>query len=292
MRRESDKVYDARRMTMQSAKGNVWCNRHPGYDAKRMRERRAKFGRDPTLLDEVFEPLVVKDDAVLVAGDWHIPFYDREFADFMLEVADDMKIKTLIVPGDFWDCDNYSRFTHLSWGETFRQEIMEVRSALDALLGTFEEIYFCRGNHEKRWIDGNMGRIGMKELFAMTLVSMEHIHTTLDDRITLFSGDRKWLLCHPRSFRQTNLSVAKDLCAKYRMDIFCAHGHQWAQGVDRSGHYMLVDGGGMFDPHAMEYLRSTSTYPAVQGGFYTIVDGRYVPYENDSPRHKVGGELE
>jgi hypothetical protein len=129
----------------------------------------------------------------------------------------------------------------------------------------------------------------MKELFAITGPWADCVHTTLDDRITLLSGDREWLLCHPRSFRQTNLSVAKDLCAKYRMDIFCAHGHQWAQGTDRSGHFQLVDGGGMFDPHKLEYLRNTSTYPAVQGGFYAIIDGKYVPYKNESPAHEIGG---
>lgn len=151
---------------------------------------------------------------------------------------------------------------------------------LQILVDTFDRVYFCRGNHEKRWIDMNLGMVGMEELFYMTGIT-EGYEITLDDHMRLKSGKENWLLAHPRNFRQTPLSVARDLASKYRMNVVSAHGHQWTQGADRSGHYLCLDGGGMFDASELEYLRCTSCYPAVQGGYYIIAGGVPVPVKNE-----------
>jgi len=240
------------------------------------------------MITQSFKPLVIKSDALAVAPDWHVPFHDRDFMQTFISICKERGIRELAIPGDLWDCDNYSRFIHLGWHDCFRAEIDEVRAVMLELGRHFDMIYCCRGNHEKRWIDGNMGLMGMRELFALLELPGGYV-ITLDDNMRLVSGGREWLLAHPRNFRQTNLSVAKDLAAKYRMNVLSAHGHQWAQGQDRSGHYDLLDGGGLFDPYALEYLRQTNCYPAVQGGFYLMIDGKAEGYRNDGPKHKIGG---
>ena len=286
--RGAEKARDVRRIAQQGIKGNLWSRMHPGYDSARMKEYRRKYGREARrLIDESFNPLTVKSGAICVAADWHIPFYDAPFAHYMVDVCKEFGVNEMAVPGDFWDCDNYSKFVHLGWRDTFKQEIEEVRTVLEWLLTEFDAVYLCRGNHEKRWIDGNYGLMGMEELFALLRVNGNY-KVTLDDSIRLESGGKKWLLAHPRNFRQTKLSVAGSLASKYHMNVLSAHGHQWAQGQDTSGIYDLVDAGGLFDPHALEYLRMTNTYPVVQGGFYIIVDGIAVPFKNEDPTHKLG----
>jgi hypothetical protein len=254
-----------------------------------MREHRERYGREAAHIDEVFQPLMFESANCAVCPDWHIPFHDIDFFEHMLRICNEYDVRDLAIPGDFWDCDNYSRFVHLSWGETFRQEIENVRDVLEILTSSFDNIYFCRGNHEKRWIDGNLGMMGMKELFYVTGI-VGGYKLTLDDHLVLKNQGGSWLLCHPRNFRQANLSVARDLAAKYQMNVFCAHGHQWADGKDRSGKLRLIDGGGMFDPAKLEYLRNTSTFPAVQGGFVIIQEKDVLRFPNDKKLIELGGE--
>ena len=285
-----DKAYDAKRLNEQSVKGALWKNRPLGYDAERMRKARDEFGRDPRfLIERSFNPMTIKNGAIAVAADWHVPFYDRNLAAELIITCEEYGIEELAIPGDLWDCDNYSRFVHLGWRECFRAEIDEVRKVMLVLLEHFDHIYCCRGNHEKRWIDGNFGMMGMRELFTLLELPSKSYSVTLDDNMDLVSGGKKWLLAHPRNFRQMPLSVARVLANKYHMNICTAHGHQWEQGISTGGHYDLIDAGGMFNPYALEYLRQTNTYPAVQGGFYLIIDGKAIPFKNENPKHKIGG---
>jgi hypothetical protein len=280
------KARDARRLAQQSVKGATWKNRPPGYDAERMRKVRELYGRAPRfMIEESFNPLTIKSNNICIACDWHIPFYDANLMSEMFKTCDEYGIKEIAIPGDFWDCDNFSRFTNLtqsglSWSQTFRGETEEVATVLSALVERFKGVYFCRGNHEKRWMDQNLGKVNLADIFKLTGINNGYL-TTNDDHIVLESGGEIWLLCHPRNFRQTPLSVGRDLCAKYRCNVFVAHGHAFAQGRDRSGRYQIVDGGGLFDAAALEYLRNTSTFPAVQGGYYLIQDGEAIPFRNE-----------
>jgi hypothetical protein len=278
---EAQRAYDARRLKQQSAKGNLWSRAHPGYDAERMRRTRAERGRAPALLDDAFKPLRVKSDCVMVTCDWHVPFLDYELADQLLEDARQMGIHDLIVGGDFWDCDNYSIFVPLkeagmSFKQTFQGEVEEVQDVLMVLTHAFDNIWFCRGNHEFRWMAQNGGKMGMKELFFTTGIT-EGYEVTQDDHLILDHCGQDWLICHPRSYRQAPLSVGRDLAAKHQMNVVVAHGHGFAQGQDRSGHFQVLDGGGLFDARQLEYMRQTSTHPAVQSGYYIFDEGEIIP---------------
>jgi hypothetical protein len=274
----NQKQYDAQRIRQQSAKGNLYHKHHPEYNRDRMRLHRQKLqdeglGNFVDLIEKARNPLSVTiDEPFLVAGDWHIPFTDGDLFTLLLDVADSYEIKKLVVPGDFWDCDNYSKHPVVTHKTTFQSEIENVAMILGILTDTFEEIYFCRGNHEKRWMDLNGGNMTIMDLFATTKIN-DGYQVTQDDHLYVTHQGEKWLMCHPRNFRIANLSVAKDLAAKHGCSVFAAHGHQWAQGYDRSGKHRLLDGGGMFDKLALEYLRDTSCYPEVKSGFYYFIDG-------------------
>jgi predicted phosphodiesterase len=268
-------AFDARRSEQQSAKGNLWKRSHP----ERARALQSKYrNRAVQLIDEQRTPINIYCDNVLVTSDFHIPFHDPVLVDILCQAGEENSVDTLMVSGDFWDCDNYSKFTRKTWTFTFKEEIHLVREVMNYLLDYFKIIYFCRGNHEHRWIAVNTGMVGMDELFATTCIPTDRYKVTLDDHMYLYQGDEKWLLCHPKSFRQTNLSVVRDLAAKHQCNVIGGHGHQWAQGYDKSGTFVVADGGGLFQKEALDYLRETTCHPMVRSGFYLLQDNDLITY--------------
>lgn len=234
-------------------------------------------------MDEQFKPLVFIDNNALVAPDWHIGFHCRRKMAILLKVAEEYKVKRLIIPGDFFDCDEYKKFIRLSFMETFQLEKKMAGDILKKLLETFKEVDFSMGNHEFRWLAKNEGMSTIQDLFAITGVKGNYKVTT-DDFITLYSNGEKWRLSHPSNFSPTPLSVASRLADVYRCNILCAHGHQFNQGYSKSGEFQIVDGGGMFDMRQAEYLRKTTCHPAVHSGFYLIQDGYAIPFDGGKER--------
>ena len=253
----------------------------------RSRENIPKHGLAAEL-DERRNPIAVyNDDPVIVSSDYHLPFLDFSLFKELQKARKDHDIKTLFISGDFWDCDNYTKFVRMTpLSKAFEDEVESVKFHLKILMQEFEQIYICRGNHEKRWIDMNAGKMGMKELFKLAIPGNysedyfnDHVHITMDDHMYLTHNDQRWLLCHPKNFRIINLSVVRDLAAKYHCNIIGAHGHQMCQGWDKSGWYRIADGGGMFDKDQLEYLRDTNCYPETKSGFYILTEGRLQAYE-------------
>jgi hypothetical protein len=241
-----------------------------------------------TYLEELRErrnPLDIFTDAIAMTCDFHVPFVDNQLLERLINECEYWDVKHLAIGGDFWDCDNFSRFTHITPMSTFKDEQREVKAVMSTLLNHFDQIYICRGNHEKRWIDMSYGKLDMQELFALVIPDDmskkefdKRVHITNDAHMMIHYNDQKWMLCHPRNFRITPLSVVRDLASKYLCNICGAHGHQFSQGRDRSGNFQVVDGGGLFDKHALEYLREISAYPDVRAGFYILNDGRCEAY--------------
>jgi hypothetical protein len=280
---------------MQTSESNKQRNARRNLDKKHADDKQWRDSHPPRIRDNVSysaelnerrNPLDVDCDNALITSDFHLPFVDWWLFQEMIKSAKDNDIKTLFISGDMWDCDNYTKFTRLTPMEAFEEEVESVRFHLKILMQEFKDIYICRGNHEKRWIDMNAGRMGMKELFKLAIPGNysedyfnEHVHITMDDHIRLTQSDNCWLLCHPKNFRIINLSVVRDLAAKYHCNVIGAHGHQMCQGWDKSGWYRICDGGGLFDKNALEYLRDTNCYPETRSGFYTLIDNRIMPYE-------------
>jgi hypothetical protein len=285
-----NKTKNARRSPEQKARNDAnYRNAHKEQKKEYNREYQRSHNKQfETYMEELKErrnPLDIYTDAIAMTCDYHIPFVDNNLLDKLIEECEYLDIKKIAIGGDFWDCDNFSRFTHITPMSTFKDEQREVKGVIATLLNHFEHIYICRGNHEKRWIDMSYGKLDMLELFALVIPDdmskkefEKRVHITNDAHMMIHFNDTKWMLCHPRNFRVTPLSVVRDLASKYLCNICGAHGHQFSQGRDRSGNYQVVDGGGLFDKHALEYLREVSAYPDVRAGFYILNDGRCAAY--------------
>lgn len=227
---------------------------------------------DVKVIEEIYNPLKVRHSQCLIASDWHGERYDRSLKKVLFKVADEYSVDALLVPGDFWDCDAYTSFTRFNHELTFRHEVRLIRELLKELTERFKYLYFCRGNHEHRWLKANLGMMCMEDLFYVTGITKGY-KVTLDDHIFLSSNGENWRVCHPPEFSKTIFKIPKALAEKYKMHIFYAHGHRLGWCMDESGTYQCVEGGGLFDKKRIEYLRNTTRYAEVASGFWLIQDG-------------------
>jgi hypothetical protein len=277
-----------KRAALRSNQGTMWYKDHPEIHKER---NKYKPGAYTLMLDEARNPLTIKSENVAITSDWHAPFYDNDLVNQLFADATEHGTTDLIIAGDMWDCDNYSKFTSMAESgmgvsQTFKGETEEVKKLMRRILMVFTNVYICRGNHCKRWIDLNAGKMGMKELFALARPSNmsedawdKRVHITTDDHINLIQDNETWLCCHPRNFRITPLSVARDLSAKHLCNVIVAHGHAFNQGRDRSGQFRVADGGGLFERAALDYTRETTCHPMTRSGFYILKNGTLYPYE-------------
>ncbi len=268
------------RQRLRSAQGTLYRKNHPDY------KHSQKRGIYAQMIDDQRNPIILELDNVAITSDWHVPFTHEPLVQKLFDAAEEHGTRDCIIAGDFWDCDNYSRFLRLTTTASFPQEVEEVKKELKRLLSHFDHLYICRGNHERRWIDLNAGKMGMPELFKLAMPGNisedefnKRVTITTDDHIHLIHQGEKWLLCHPKNFRIIPLSVAQDLAAKNLCNVITAHGHTFRQGRDRSGQYRIAEGGGLFDSDALDYLRETTCYPKTRSGFYILKNGTLYPYE-------------
>lgn len=274
---------NAKRRDQLSAMGNLWQKDHPEA-VKKYQSMRGKYAQ---LLDEIRKPINVKLDSFVCTSDYHIPFVQVPLLEKMYKDAEDQGITDLVIAGDFFDCDNYSRYTHMSYSESFKGEVEEARFQIAELLETFDNIYMCRGNHEKRFIDLNAGKVGMQELVRLAIPDNmsktefdARVHVTTDDSMRVMYHGEEYLICHPRSFRIIPMSVAKDLASKHLCNVVTGHGHSFAQGRDKSGKFRVLELGGLFDPDALDYLRESTCHPMIKSGYYLFTeDEGIIPVE-------------
>lgn len=251
---------------------------------RRSTERHGTFARK---IDDQRQPIFLYTDAVIAAGDFHTPFHDAELLQTLYDTAAERGIKTLVVGGDLWDVDSLSahlKLVHIMDG--FEIECGHVRALMTDLYNHFDHIYVCTGNHEMRWMKASDGKLDIKQLWKNGVPEnmtwnkfVRKVHITLDDHIHMYQGDQDWLLVHPKSYSQLPLSVTTRLAMKHLCHIVGFHGHQYAHGWDKSGHFRVIDGGGLFDKYSLDYQRGTSAMPEMKSGFNTIVDNVVVGTE-------------
>lgn len=225
---------------------------------------------DPNVKTYVIDVLPLDD--YMVSCDYHAPFHSPWWINKMLEVAERFKIKKHIIAGDFFDFEFASKWP----GDhgTLDAEVDGSKEALKAI-DAFDVNYFIQGNHERRVQRLTDGKITAQHLFS--LFGKER----WENRVRYMTNDSvrvgdDYLILHPSSYSQISGSVAVRLAEKHHRHVLNAHGHFAAIRYDKSGKYVCVDLGGMFDIQRIEYCMTRSTtHPYWNNGFGMIRDGRF-----------------
>ncbi|MBT9165323.1 MAG: hypothetical protein DDT23_01340 [candidate division WS2 bacterium] len=213
----------------------------------------------------------------MITSDYHIPAIHVGWYETMLEVAGKYNIKNIIIAGDLINFDLISYY----WKEkpdirtaTIAEEVAVTKKILRDLETRFNQIVWLEGNHEKRFYDAMQRGVSVENLLSLLeCLQTKYLPTSLsycyldDIRIT-----------HPKSYRQTKLSVANVLASKYRCSVLQAHGHFFALGYSQGG-YIIGDTGGLMDIDRITYMQEAdSTHPLWNNGFFVYKDKKIIPY--------------
>ena len=237
---------------------------------------RSRYGITSALLEEddkikLYTDIIqLPDDLYMITADYHSPYHSVEYVNRMLCIAEKMGIKKKIIVGDLFDMD-FAKFWQSDEKSTLDNEVDSVSPVMKAL-SYFDEVTLVRGNHENRvsrMTDGRIQARHLYNLFGDEDWNKKFRYSVYDK---LFIGDN-WMLVHPKSYSQLSGSTAVRLTEKYHRHVINAHGHFMALRYDRSGTYMGIDVGGMFDRRKIEYInKKTTTHPVWNNGF-VVVDG-------------------
>lgn len=228
---------------------------------------------------ELDSPLTLTGD-VGITADFHIPLYDPEYVNTMIETFSDAGIKTLVIGGDFLNMDELSRFDDKQSSAGLEWEMGEAVKVMEALTENFDRIIYMWGNHDARFHKA----LGMKIQFK---AAMKYIFNDLDkevltkieftnlDHVWCETEDgEKWYICHPANYARVPLTTARVLSAKLDAHVVTAHSHHCAVGYAIDGKHVVAEIGGLFDSSKTGYLQRTTTFPTWTQGFALLKDGK------------------
>ncbi len=219
-------------------------------------------------------------DNYMISCDDHSPYHSALYENRLLMIAEFFKIKKHIKVGDLVNQDYASHWPKQEGEQrgTLDEDIQQAEPLFKAL-DYFDEIYQVRGNHEDRPNRITDARIQGKHILKLFGQKIhDKIRYTPYDKV--FIGE-EWMAVHPKSYSQISGSTAVRMCEKFHRHVFNAHGHFTALRYDRSGKYMGIDLGGMFDARKVPYINlSTTTHPVWNPGFGMLRDGHFWHFHN------------
>jgi len=237
-------------------------------------------------IDRYEEPWL-PDDNYMISCDYHAPYHSEVYVNRLLQIADKFKIRKNVIVGDLFDMDfaKWALFKQAKdEGETestLDKEIAHVEPVIQAL-DYFDKNELITGNHEFRIDRLTGGTIQSRHLMKLFWGDNFARKITVSPYDKMRIGD-DWLVVHPQSYSQISGSVALRLADKYHRNILNAHGHFVALRFDRSGEYMGIDLGGMFDINKIEYInKKTTTHPFWNNGFGMIYNGKFYHFHKNS----------
>jgi predicted phosphodiesterase len=250
---------------------------------KRLRDLHCRYPHVPRVAAPLLpQEVVLVDEDVLVAADWHSPHYDHAMVDALIRVAVQEKITHLVLAGDFIDeAVFFMGGNEKPPGQaTFREELHSTGRLLAVLLQVFEKITWLRGNHEERLLRLSKAELGMEELRKMVAEGQgDRIRVTDRDYVYAtwsHDPDATWRLPHGVG---GSASIATNAAVK-KAEIYGCHvaqGHDHLIGIrqTQNGRHLGVDIGCMLQPEWIGYkAMNTKTYPMWNQGFLMLRKGR------------------
>jgi hypothetical protein len=217
-------------------------------------------------------PIEVIGDAMIV-GDVHVPATDWDFACLVARVAEHRQVGQLIIAGDFFNMDWYSRFPHISNVPTWAMERDAGKRLLDDWLITFDRIYILMGNHERLIQKANAGAFEGADIFS-TLTTSSKVTVSNFGYCSLTSGGQTWRVSHGREYSINPLTVGNELAQKNQCNVISHHQHHLGVTMDRYNRYVVVDNGSLVDPVKLAYvIMDENKKPNMKNGFTCIVNG-------------------
>jgi len=233
--------------------------------------RRTKIPKefDPTPLPD---PLHLHGDFIVV-GDVHVPYTNWEFAKLVGRVAEKTGIRRLVIGGDFFNLDSFSRYQHACSPATWAQERDAARVLIADWLEVFQDIYIVQGNHDRRLTNWTAAELDEGDIWGMINTSTKLHHTPYGYCVVTSNGV-DWRITHPANYGRNQLTVMSDIANKYGSNVIGYHEHHAAQGWDVYKRWVIVNGGSLVDPCKLAYVALDDNRMAgMAAGFVVLRNG-------------------
>ena len=215
-------------------------------------------------------PMRVKCNNALVVGDVHVPCTDYEFSKLVMYVARKQGIKTLIVAGDTFNADSFSRYQAVIPAPTWAQERDAARVLFAEWTDWFDDIYVIMGNHDRRLQKMAAGQFSESDIFGM-VTSSPKVHSSNYGYMTLETAAGDWRITHSSQYSINQLTVADQLALKHQCNVMTHHEHHAAVGWDRYGRYVIVNNGALVDANKLAYVMLDDSKNAVMQNAFTVL---------------------
>lgn len=204
----------------------------------------------------------------MITSDWHVPYYDADICNKMIQMSEKFGITKLIIAGDFFNQDAFSHYLSRD-ACSFGEEQHVASEVLDILCTAFDEIYVLTGNHDIRLLKVLSFKLKTDDIWKM--VTSELGRQIKVSEYPYLKINSKWHITHPKNFSILPTQVARKMNHKYQQSVGVAHGHAMGITYSPSGNEVLFDTGGMFDQDKVEYSRMCdTTHSEWQTGFSII----------------------
>lgn len=249
------------------------------FPTKEKEKKKTAISHDFDYDSSSIEPedeLVVKEENVIVASDFHVPGENKAAIRQMMEYAREHGIKHLIINGDYWNNDAVSSWELKDPSMGLSREIQQGTRLMRMLLQHFT-VYLVCGNHDVRMPRALSHSINYVEW--MTSLFPEDVgkklFVTNFDHLYLDSGDKTYRVCHPSLYSRIKGRTVSLLSQDIHENVIMGHQHFLSMSTNQTGKFLCIDCGCMCDTNAFLYKRaSTSRFPAWENGFLHIKSGK------------------
>lgn len=229
-------------------------------------------------LDRPLRHDTAKQGGIVVTADWHHPLTDYTLVNQLIDHADDIGARNLVIAGDWWNLDALSAFESKQESAGLVAELKLGNTAMEKVAGFFDRVYFTWGNHDHRLVRvlqySLEFKAAMRLLFADTAPAfLEKVTFSNLDHMIIETPSGPYRVSHPKSYSSTPLANPRRQASKFLMHSLSGHTHHFAVGYDVSGKYIAAELGGLHRKDAVHYLQRTTNYPTWNQG-YGILDSQ------------------
>ena len=214
-------------------------------------------------------------DDFMVIGDVQLPTTDYDFATLPAMIARKhlKKTRKLIIAGDFYNMDAWSKYPSIISTPSWEQEKESARNLLTIYSQVFDEMWMLTGNHERRILEKLDGQFDINDVLSASLPSGK-VKATVLDRCTVHTSKGKYTILHGDNYSKKQLSNADEWAQKFQSHVISHHEHHSAMGLDKYDRYFIINNGGLFDEKKMSYVQlKTNTCTGMSQGFTMVKNG-------------------
>lgn len=242
--------------------------------------RKAQTAKDLLAQVNIGKALELEGDNFMITCDWHVPQTDWRLVERLVIVAEKQKIRRLIIAGDFFDQNQFSRYAAVIPPTPWAFERDTAREIMAYLLEVFDEIIITMGNHDRRLITWADASLDLKDVWGSIIenprvtISKFGYSTIKTSRMRENGLPLYWRPTHPKNYAQQRGKVGVDVAEKYDMSVMTAHEHHTAITTSKSGRHWVVNLGGLYDPAKIAYAQlDDNTSPVMSPSFGMLLDG-------------------